>query len=323
MKNKIIETIANFEWNGFRITPPWSYVDSRTDANAPHPWMDALADRLLQVYPKAKPDCPEVANIDTIISEVEDMHPYKEAGNKDGYSEYAEGWTDACDILGERIKRELTQLHPDCPEVDGVSVSELEEVDFREQTANEMTREELIDRLVETTMTYKRLREQYLARPDKHQPEYLVNDWDISQAASKYEKIACCEALHPWLKEYVNEDFEAGAKWMREIIKSHNSDCPEVDEEERLNKIVDVIRSAWTPDDIESHNSDSDGKRKYSDDMYAINKAELISSLAESYKINRLCIALVCDEILDGTGELLGEVRKAALKELDLTTKSD
>ena len=100
-------------------------------------------------------------------------------------------------------------------------------------------------------------------------------------------------------------------------------DCPEVDEEERLNKIVDVIRSAWTPDDIESHNSDSDGKREYSDDMYSINKAELISSLAESYKINRLCIALVCDEILDGTGELLGEVRKAALKELDLTTKSD
>ena len=291
MKNKIIETIANFEWNGFRITPPWSYVDSRTDVNAPHPWMDALADRLLQVYPKAKPDCPEVANIDTIISEVEDMHPYKEAGNMDSYSEYAEGWTDACDILGERIKRELTQLHPDCPEVDGVSVSELEEVDFREQTANEMTREELIDRLVETTMTYKRLREQYLARPDKHQPEYLVNDWEIKQAASKYEKIACCEALHPWLKEYVNEDFEAGAKWMREII--------------------------------ESHNSDSDGKRKYSDDMYAINKAELISSLAESYKINRLCIALVCDEILDGTGELLGEVRKAALKGLDLTTKTD
>jgi len=47
--------------------------------------------------------------IDKVISEVEYMHPYKEAGNLDSYSEYNEGWTDACDILGERIKTKLNQ----------------------------------------------------------------------------------------------------------------------------------------------------------------------------------------------------------------------
>ena len=39
-----------------------------------------------------------------IIEEVEDMHPYKESGNRDSYSQYNEGWADACDILGEAIK---------------------------------------------------------------------------------------------------------------------------------------------------------------------------------------------------------------------------
>lgn len=47
--------------------------------------------------------------IEKIISDTEDEHPYKEAGNRDSYSEYAEGWTDACDILGERIKVALSQ----------------------------------------------------------------------------------------------------------------------------------------------------------------------------------------------------------------------
>jgi hypothetical protein len=44
----------------------------------------------------------------------------------------------------------------------------------------------------------------------------VINSGDISTAASAYEKICCCEADHPWLKEYVNEDFVAGAKWMQE-----------------------------------------------------------------------------------------------------------
>lgn len=40
-----------------------------------------------------------------------------------------------------------------------------------------------------------------------------VSDEEIKKAASDYEKIACCEKDHPFLKDYVNEDFEAGAKW--------------------------------------------------------------------------------------------------------------
>lgn len=47
------------------------------------------------------------ADLDAIISEVEDMHPYKQSGNRDSYSKYNEGWADACDILGNRIREAL------------------------------------------------------------------------------------------------------------------------------------------------------------------------------------------------------------------------
>ena len=46
--------------------------------------------------------------IDKIIEEVTAEHPYKERGNKDSYSQYNEGWSDACDILGEKIKQALS-----------------------------------------------------------------------------------------------------------------------------------------------------------------------------------------------------------------------
>ena len=49
-----------------------------------------------------------IDKLDKVIGEVEDMHPYKQAGNRDSYSEYNEGWSDACDILGQRIKELLT-----------------------------------------------------------------------------------------------------------------------------------------------------------------------------------------------------------------------
>jgi hypothetical protein len=49
----------------------------------------------------------KIDEIDKAVSEVEDMHPYKQAGNRDSYSEYNEGWSDACDILGETIKTKL------------------------------------------------------------------------------------------------------------------------------------------------------------------------------------------------------------------------
>ena len=47
--------------------------------------------------------------LDKIIEEVSDLHPYKEIGNRNSYSEYNEGWSDACDILGERIKELLNE----------------------------------------------------------------------------------------------------------------------------------------------------------------------------------------------------------------------
>ena len=47
---------------------------------------------------------PTEEEIDKTIERIVDMHPYKESGNRDSYSEYNEGWADACDILGQAIK---------------------------------------------------------------------------------------------------------------------------------------------------------------------------------------------------------------------------
>ena len=58
---------------------------------------------------KELPNAP-VSEIEEIISEVEDMYPYKEAGNADSYSKYNEGWSDACDELGEKIKKAIHNL---------------------------------------------------------------------------------------------------------------------------------------------------------------------------------------------------------------------
>lgn len=50
----------------------------------------------------------EVTDIVKKIEEIEDLHPYKQAGNADSYSSYNEGWADACDLLGEAIMQLLT-----------------------------------------------------------------------------------------------------------------------------------------------------------------------------------------------------------------------
>lgn len=49
--------------------------------------------------------------INTIINEVSEIHPYKQRGNVNSYSEYNEGWADACDIIAQNIDNYLTNLH--------------------------------------------------------------------------------------------------------------------------------------------------------------------------------------------------------------------
>ena len=56
--------------------------------------------------PKRQPAVSE-GEIDKTIERIEDMNPYKESGNRDSYSEYNEGWSDACDVLGQAIKELL------------------------------------------------------------------------------------------------------------------------------------------------------------------------------------------------------------------------
>lgn len=52
--------------------------------------------------------CDVCKGVDKIVEEVRNQNKYKERGNPDSYNPYNEGWSDACDILGEKIKQELS-----------------------------------------------------------------------------------------------------------------------------------------------------------------------------------------------------------------------
>ena len=44
-----------------------------------------------------------------IIDETTEAHPYRQRGKPETYSDYNQGWEDACDILGNRIMELLTK----------------------------------------------------------------------------------------------------------------------------------------------------------------------------------------------------------------------
>lgn len=37
------------------------------------------------------------------IEQVQDLHPYKQSGDSNSYSNYNEGWSDACDIILDKL----------------------------------------------------------------------------------------------------------------------------------------------------------------------------------------------------------------------------
>ena len=67
-------------------------------------WVAAKASRPSVTAPQGV----TVDQIKGVISEVDDMHPYKVAGNADSYSSYNEGWSDACGIIEGRLSALLT-----------------------------------------------------------------------------------------------------------------------------------------------------------------------------------------------------------------------
>lgn len=67
----------------------------------------AFAEHVLSL--STAPQGVTVDQIKGVISEVDDMHPYKVAGNADSYSSYNEGWCDACDIIEDRLSALLTK----------------------------------------------------------------------------------------------------------------------------------------------------------------------------------------------------------------------
>ena len=58
--------------------------------------------RKLELAFSLLPDVTEEI-INTKIDEITDLHRYKVSGYPDSYGSYSEGWSDACDILGEAI----------------------------------------------------------------------------------------------------------------------------------------------------------------------------------------------------------------------------
>lgn len=46
-----------------------------------------------------------IKNTEKIIEKVSEQHPYKEIGNINSYNQYNEGWSDACDIIKEKINK--------------------------------------------------------------------------------------------------------------------------------------------------------------------------------------------------------------------------
>ncbi len=67
-------------------------------------WVAAKASRPSVTAPQGVTE----DQIKGVISEVDDMHPYKVAGNADSYSSYNEGWSDACGIIEGRLSALLT-----------------------------------------------------------------------------------------------------------------------------------------------------------------------------------------------------------------------
>ena len=70
-----------------------------------------VAKHSIDDWNKRESNLPSVGEIiDQLSSVTSDLNPYKEAGNAESYSQYNEGWCDACDILGGRIKEAILKL---------------------------------------------------------------------------------------------------------------------------------------------------------------------------------------------------------------------
>ena len=83
-------------------------IEILTHANsAPFFVSEITAEKIIQLY-ASQPAVSE-DEIEKTIVRIEDMHPYKKPGVRESYYEYAEGWSDACDVLGEAIKELLNQ----------------------------------------------------------------------------------------------------------------------------------------------------------------------------------------------------------------------
>lgn len=59
-----------------------------------------------------------------IINEVENQRPYKQPGNRDSYSQYNEGWSDACDEIRQQLQKALDNSSPEVSGMKWVKASE-------------------------------------------------------------------------------------------------------------------------------------------------------------------------------------------------------
>jgi len=47
------------------------------------------------------------AKIHKIITQVESEHPYRVEGDRDSYSDYNQGWADACDMIRTKLAKNI------------------------------------------------------------------------------------------------------------------------------------------------------------------------------------------------------------------------
>jgi len=71
--------------------------------------------------------------ISKVIEEIADQRPYKEAGNADSYSQYNEGWTDACDVLETAI---LKWMRGGTPQVSDEEIEEAFPMEYPEEVGS-------------------------------------------------------------------------------------------------------------------------------------------------------------------------------------------
>jgi predicted regulator of amino acid metabolism with ACT domain len=102
MKKKIIELLENIiSIKDLLIYPDDTKIEHADEARA----VGAMMRKVESLYKELTQPSEKITQI---IKEVADQYPYKKIGDRDSYLPYNEGWSDACDVIEQRLIEEQT-----------------------------------------------------------------------------------------------------------------------------------------------------------------------------------------------------------------------